>query len=120
MAPRPEDMEKGPVPLPGTVPAAAPAPIQANPLGHEEKVLEDGEASSAAGLTEDEKSIINQQLDAPNEQVGYFSLFRYANKKEALIMMISFLASVAAGAAMPLMTVSLHANSHPVCLLTQR
>ena len=101
------------MPLPGTVPAAAPAPLHANPLVLEEKVLEDAEGSSAAGLTEDEKNIIKQQLDAPNEHVGYFSLFRYANKKEALIMLVSLVASVAAGAAMPLMTVSLACESAP-------
>ncbi|KAF1972708.1 leptomycin B resistance protein pmd1 [Bimuria novae-zelandiae CBS 107.79] len=90
--------------MPGTVPVPAPVPIEENPTVLDEKSLEDGDGSSAAGLTEEEKKIIQLQLDAPNDKVGYFSLFRYANKQEALIMAVSALASVAAGAALPLMT----------------
>ncbi|KAJ4350097.1 uncharacterized protein N0V89_008718 [Didymosphaeria variabile] len=104
MAPRPEEMEKAPMPLPGTVPVPAPVPIEDNPEVLDEKTLEDGDGSSAAGLTEDEKRIIQRQLDAPNEKVGYFTLFRYANKKDMLIMMVSFVASIVAGACLPLMT----------------
>lgn len=97
-------MDKAPMPLPGAIPVPAPVPVDANPTGVDEKALEDGDASSAEGLTNDEKSIIQRQLDAPNENVGYFTLFRYANKKEMLIMVVSLLASVAAGACLPLMT----------------
>jgi ATP-binding cassette subfamily B (MDR/TAP) protein 1 len=97
-------MEKAPMPLPGTVPVPAPVPVDENPTVLDEKTLEDGDGSSAAGLTEDEKSIIRRQLDAPNESVGYFALFRYANKQDMLIMFVSFLASVVAGACLPLMT----------------
>ncbi|KAL5385661.1 hypothetical protein PMIN06_004958 [Paraphaeosphaeria minitans] len=106
MAPRPEDMEKAPMPLPGTAPVPAPVPVDGNPtlLDVDEKTLGDGDASSAAGLSEDEKSIMQRQLDAPNEKVGYFTLFRYAKKHEMLIMFVSFLASVVAGACLPLMT----------------
>ncbi|KAF2438025.1 P-loop containing nucleoside triphosphate hydrolase protein [Karstenula rhodostoma CBS 690.94] len=97
-------MEKAPTPLPGTVPVPATVPVDENPTVLDEKALGDGDASSAAGLTEDEKSIIQRQLDAPNEKVGYFTLFRYANKQEMLIMSVSFFASVVAGACLPLMT----------------
>lgn len=100
-------MEKSPLPIAGTVPAPAPIPLEENPTVVDEKTFDDADASSssAAGLTEDEKNIIKQQLDAPNEKFGYFSLFRYANKKETLIMIVSLIASIAAGACLPLMTV---------------
>jgi ATP-binding cassette subfamily B (MDR/TAP) protein 1 len=60
-----------------------------------------------AHLSEQEKEIIERQIDAPKLTVGYFSLFRYANKMEFFIMVIAFIASIAAGAVMPLMTVRL-------------
>lgn len=58
-----------------------------------------------AGLSESEQEIITRQLEAPKLTVGYFSLFRYATKHEWLIMFVSLVASIAAGATMPLMTV---------------
>lgn len=61
--------------------------------------------SPTASLSEQEKEIIDRQTSAPNLTVGYFSLFRYASTKEKLIMVIAFIASVGAGATMPLMTV---------------
>ncbi|KAH7130253.1 P-loop containing nucleoside triphosphate hydrolase protein [Dendryphion nanum] len=57
-----------------------------------------------AGLTDEEKEIIERQLHVPTLKIGYFSLFRYANKKEWFIMFIAAIASIAAGAVMPLMT----------------
>lgn len=59
-----------------------------------------------AGLSDQEKDIIDRQLTAPNLTVGYFSLFRYANGKDKVVMVIALIASIAAGAVMPLMTVS--------------
>ena len=59
-----------------------------------------------AGLSDQEKDIIDKQLTAPNPTVGYFSLFRYATAKDKLIMVVALIASIAAGAVMPLMTVS--------------
>jgi ATP-binding cassette subfamily B (MDR/TAP) protein 1 len=82
---------------------------------------------------------MNEKLDAPSEEgaktltpslsendkqiiVGFLALFRYANKKETLIMIVSLIASIAAGAVMPLMTVSeyFHKTHHatqrsPIC-----
>ncbi|KAG9185384.1 ATP-binding cassette, subfamily B (MDR/TAP), member 1 [Alternaria panax] len=57
-----------------------------------------------AGLSDQEKDIIDKQLTAPNLTVGYFSLFRYATAKDKVIMVVALLASIAAGAVMPLMT----------------
>ncbi|KAL1792862.1 hypothetical protein ACET3X_009369 [Alternaria dauci] len=58
-----------------------------------------------AGLSDQEKDIIERQLTAPNLTVGYFSLFRYATAKDKLIMVVALIASIAAGAVMPLMTI---------------
>ncbi|KAF2020294.1 P-loop containing nucleoside triphosphate hydrolase protein [Aaosphaeria arxii CBS 175.79] len=59
---------------------------------------------ATAGLSEQEKAIIEKQTHVPSMSIGYFSLFRYANKKERLIMFASFVASIGAGVVMPLMT----------------
>jgi ATP-binding cassette subfamily B (MDR/TAP) protein 1 len=60
-----------------------------------------------AGLSEQEKEIIERQIEAPKLDVGYFALFRYASRNEFIIMVIAVIASIAAGAVMPLMTVCL-------------
>jgi hypothetical protein len=51
-----------------------------------------------------ERDIIEKQTSAPNLTVGYFSLFRYANGMDRLVMVGALVASIAAGAVMPLMT----------------
>ncbi|KAH7383906.1 leptomycin B resistance protein pmd1 [Pyrenochaeta sp. MPI-SDFR-AT-0127] len=57
-----------------------------------------------AGLNDQEKEIIERQVTAPTLTVGYFSLFRYASRKDTAIMVLATIASIAAGAVMPLMT----------------
>ena len=59
-----------------------------------------------ASLSDKEKEIIDIQLTAPNLTISYFSLFRYATAKDKVIMGLALIASIAAGAVMPLMTVS--------------
>ena len=66
---------------------------------------EEGAKTLTSGLSEHDKQIIDKQTDAPKLSVGYFALFRYANKKHTFIMIVSLIASIAAGAVMPLMTV---------------
>ena len=66
---------------------------------------EEGAKTLTSGLSDHDKQIIDRQTDAPKLSVGFFALFRYANKKHTLIMIISLIASIAAGAVMPLMTV---------------
>lgn len=58
------------------------------------------------GLPEHERSILRRQIDVPEVKIGYFSLYRYANKMDLTILLISSICTIAAGAAMPLMTVS--------------
>ena len=69
---------------------------------------EEGAKTLTSGLSEQEKQIIDRQTDAPKLNVGFFALFRYANKTHTLIMIVSLIASIAAGAVMPLMTVCKH------------
>jgi ATP-binding cassette subfamily B (MDR/TAP) protein 1 len=57
-----------------------------------------------ANLNEQEKDVITRQIVAPKLSVSYFALFRYANTAEILIMIVALIASIAAGATMPLMT----------------
>jgi ATP-binding cassette subfamily B (MDR/TAP) protein 1 len=82
---------------------------QASPTMSNEKppVAEELAKPAMAGLTAEDKEIIEIQTNSPKLTVGYFSLFRYANKKQALIMVLSGIASIVAGAVLPLMTVSL-------------
>ncbi|KAH0538752.1 GTPase-activating protein [Glutinoglossum americanum] len=56
-------------------------------------------------LSPQEKEIIKRQLDIPTVNVTFRSLFRYATKNDLLIIMLSALCAIAAGAMMPLMTV---------------
>jgi ATP-binding cassette subfamily B (MDR/TAP) protein 1 len=58
--------------------------------------------------------IIDKQLAVPNEKIGSFALFRYTKSKDIFIMVVGFVASIVAGACLPLMTVSSHAQSRPV------
>lgn len=62
--------------------------------------------SPTTTLSDKEKEIIDLQLTAPTLTVGYFSLFRYATAKDKAVMVVALIASIAAGAVMPLMTVS--------------
>jgi ATP-binding cassette subfamily B (MDR/TAP) protein 1 len=69
---------------------------------------EEGVKPTTAALSDHEKQIIDRQTDAPSVTVSYLSLFRYANKKDVLIMIAALVASIASGAVMPLMTVRFH------------
>jgi hypothetical protein len=69
---------------------------------------EEGVKPTTAALSDHEKQIIDRQTDAPSVTVSYLSLFRYANKKDVLIMITALVASIASGAVMPLMTVRFH------------
>lgn len=81
---------------------------QASPRVSNEKsgATEELAKPAMAGLTVEEREIIELQTNSPKLTVGYFSLFRYANKKQALIMVVAAFASIVAGAVLPLMTVS--------------
>ncbi|PNP47775.1 hypothetical protein THARTR1_10460 [Trichoderma harzianum] len=61
--------------------------------------------STLAGLTLDETQIIKAQLDSPNVGVSYFTLYRYADVWDCLIIAISALCAIAAGAILPLLSI---------------
>jgi ATP-binding cassette, subfamily B (MDR/TAP), member 1 len=86
----------------------APSPASSSNVAVDEKhglASEETKPPITAGLSEQEKEIIDLQIDAPKLEIGYFALFRYATKIELIIMVIALFASIAAGATMPLMTV---------------
>ncbi|KAH7374226.1 putative Leptomycin B resistance protein pmd1 [Cadophora sp. MPI-SDFR-AT-0126] len=56
-------------------------------------------------LPEDKAAIIRRQLDVLPSDISYFSLYRYATKNDILVLTVSAICAIAAGAAMPLMTV---------------
>jgi len=57
-------------------------------------------------LPEHEKTILKLQTEVPEVKVNYLTLYRYATKMDIVILMVSAISAIAAGAAMPLMTVS--------------
>lgn len=59
-------------------------------------------------LPEHEKQILKKQIDADEVKVSFFALFRYASRMDILIMFISAICAIAAGAALPLFTVCLN------------
>lgn len=59
-----------------------------------------------AHLPEHEKEILKKQLDAPNVKISFFGLYRYASRMDVLILVVSAICAIAAGAALPLFTVS--------------
>lgn len=71
-----------------------------------EKSAEDEKLDTLQQLPEHERNILEQQLEAPAVRVTYTSLYRYATGKEILIISLSALAAIIAGATTPLMTVS--------------
>ncbi|KAL9621580.1 MAG: hypothetical protein Q9160_003972 [Pyrenula sp. 1 TL-2023] len=58
-----------------------------------------------AHLPEHERDILKRQLDAPPVTVTYRTLYRYATTWDLVIVGISVISAIAAGAVMPLMTV---------------
>lgn len=59
-----------------------------------------------AHLSPHEKDILKKQLDAPEVKIGFFGLYRYADRMDMLILLVSAICAIAAGAALPLFTVS--------------
>lgn len=58
-------------------------------------------------LSQTERLILNAQLDVPTVAVRFLGLYRYATKRDKIIVFISSLCAICGGAAMPLMTVLL-------------
>ncbi|KAJ5610137.1 hypothetical protein N7510_006856 [Penicillium lagena] len=58
-----------------------------------------------AHLPEHEKAILKKQLDAPVVKISFFGLYRYASHMDILILVVSAICAIAAGAALPLFTI---------------
>ncbi|KAE8144759.1 P-loop containing nucleoside triphosphate hydrolase protein [Aspergillus avenaceus] len=56
-------------------------------------------------LPEHEKQVLKKQLDADEVKVTFFTLFRYSSRMDILIIMVSGICAIAAGAALPLFTI---------------
>ncbi|KAE8351679.1 P-loop containing nucleoside triphosphate hydrolase protein [Aspergillus coremiiformis] len=58
-----------------------------------------------AHLPEHEKQILKKQLDSAEMKISFFTLFRYASRMDILIIVVSAICAIAAGAALPLFTI---------------
>ncbi|KAL5362736.1 P-loop containing nucleoside triphosphate hydrolase protein [Aspergillus floccosus] len=58
-----------------------------------------------AHLPESEKAILKKQLHAEESSVSFIALFRYASRMDMLIIFVSAICAIAAGAALPLFTI---------------
>jgi ATP-binding cassette subfamily B (MDR/TAP) protein 1 len=66
----------------------------------------DGQQKDSLGhLPENERSIISRQLDDPESNVKFLTLFRYASSFDKLCIAIGLAAAIIGGAILPLMTV---------------
>jgi ATP-binding cassette subfamily B (MDR/TAP) protein 1 len=81
------------------------APPDGKKKDHHEKAVDLSEDSLFAHLPVHEKEILKQQLEAPSVKVSFFILYRYASRTDILIMVVSAICAIAAGAALPLFTV---------------
>ncbi|KAK3062194.1 hypothetical protein LTS18_004627, partial [Coniosporium uncinatum] len=108
-----EDIEKdqeqaqlGSAPLPVNNAAVQPqdAVLALKKLDSNVKKKEDQE-DPFAHLPDHEREILKKQLDVPDLKVGYLTLYRYATTYDIIFLSVSALMGIAAGAAMPLMTV---------------
>lgn len=75
------------------------------------KVLKPPVASSADSeddykhLPPAHAEILKRQVDTPNIKVGFATLYRYASRNDIIILVVSLISAVAAGVALPLMTI---------------
>jgi len=58
-----------------------------------------------AHLPENEATILKRQVDIPELRAGWGNLYRYSTTNDIIIMVVSAIAAIAAGAALPLMTI---------------
>lgn len=62
---------------------------------------------ATAFLSEAQKQILSTQLDSFEVKISFLALYRYADGWDCLIIAVSVLCAIAAGAALPLLSVSL-------------
>jgi len=110
------DQEKaalGQTPFPNPI-AEQPAPLtrldSKPPRSSKEKEqgkkdADEGDDAAFAHLPEHEAEVLRRQLATPPVKVTYFRLYRYATTNDKIIIAISAIAAIIAGAVLPLMTV---------------
>jgi ATP-binding cassette subfamily B (MDR/TAP) protein 1 len=96
-----------PFPNPG---GEQPAPLvrldSKPPKTAQEKEEEQQDGQDAfSHLPEHEATILRRQLETPPVKVTYFRLYRYATTNDKIIIFVSSIAAIVAGAVLPLMTV---------------
>ena len=94
-------------PVHGTSSADAAATTEKNITKLDSRLINapENDNDDLSRLPEHEQAIIKRQLEVPPVKVTFTSLYRYATKKDLIIIAISALCAIAAGAAVPLMTV---------------
>ncbi|KAI7472082.1 multidrug resistance protein [Hortaea werneckii] len=96
----------GQTPFPLQLPEEPAPPLDlSDPKAPKPEKEKDEEKDPLAHLPEHEAAIIRRQLDIPVVKPGYKDLYRYATRNDLLIMVVSGICAIAAGAAMPLMTI---------------
>jgi ATP-binding cassette subfamily B (MDR/TAP) protein 1 len=99
----------GQVPFPNPV-GEQPAPLvrlDSKPpkTVQEQEKEQQQEEDAFSHLPEHEAAILRRQLETPPVKVTYFRLYRYATTNDKIIIFISAIAAIIAGAVLPLMTV---------------
>jgi hypothetical protein len=67
--------------------------------------LKDTIEEQLTSKSQEEKNILERELNTPTVNVSYRMLFRYSSKTDLLIFTISTICAMASGAVMPIMTV---------------
>lgn len=52
-----------------------------------------------------ESQVLQRQVDTPEVQVGFFSLYRYASNYDLVVLAVSSICAMVGGAVLPLVTV---------------
>ena len=69
------------------------------------KLSEPNEEELYKHLSPEEIAIIKRQLDIPQVNINYLSLFRYASFNDKFLVITAALSAIVAGAVLPLMTI---------------
>ncbi|KAI5365024.1 Putative Type 1 protein exporter [Septoria linicola] len=104
------DQEKamiGQIPLPTQLPNEVVPPLHRLDSKAPTKDTDDDQKKQdpLAHLPEHEAAILRRQLEIPPVKVTYSKLYRYATRNDFLIIIVSAICAIAAGAALPLMTI---------------
>ena len=89
---------------PASKSAPSPADEKKNAVTNQSE--SDDKTAALENLPDEEKHILKAQLDSPSVTVTYFSLYRYADAWDYLVLLVSALCAIAGGAALPLFMVS--------------